>query len=339
MISDQPGRRLRLAAVVLVALPSGALLLGAFLDAVANAAALPVEWRQWGTALLLGLTLLLDILLRLATPAWANARSHFRFTRLGPVPWAGVFGAAILLWIPRIVPWKPTEQTVEHKSLADLLPLFVGASWRYGIADMQQRLDAGTNVYRSLGAYTESISFLRSDIAPTVSLAELTRSGDVPEILLCKPSIPRWEIEATDADVKAGLRSWIVTNGTSRFEECNEATALGIAGALASGEKPGASVVPDYVGPFEVGSQWGLDAETPPRSDGYYQWRVEGTEDVRVPAGVFKSCFKLAYRTNPNHQIKWICAGVGLVAWEYGHHGSVTEYRAELIEWQSSPKR
>jgi hypothetical protein len=88
-----------------------------------------------------------------------------------------------------------------------------------------------------------------------------------------------------------------------------------------------------------VGAVWGADPAFPAREDTFYQWHVEARTDVDVPAGRFKDCFALAYRTNPDHLMRWVCPGVGLVAWEYDHHGTVEQYRAELKEWSAGQER
>jgi len=40
---------------------------------------------------------------------------------------------------------------------------------------------------------------------------------------------------------------------------------------------------------------------------------VEKIEDVAVPAGTFKKCFKIVYRGIPDETAVWYCPGTGVV--------------------------
>lgn len=88
----------------------------------------------------------------------------------------------------------------------------------------------------------------------------------------------------------------------------------------------------EYVLPFHVGALWGADPEDQGRADGMYQWNIDGKTDVKVPAGKFKGCYDILFRTMPDHEERWICPGVGLTSLEYEHNGTVHHY---LIELQS----
>jgi hypothetical protein len=46
----------------------------------------------------------------------------------------------------------------------------------------------------------------------------------------------------------------------------------------------------------------------------------------------------LIYRTLPDDKERWVCAGVGLVADEYTHHGWVNHYRIELQRLTTTPR-
>jgi hypothetical protein len=42
---------------------------------------------------------------------------------------------------------------------------------------------------------------------------------------------------------------------------------------------------------------------------------------------------RLALITRPDETIRWVCPGVGIVVWEYHHHGPVSDYRVELVSF------
>ncbi len=84
------------------------------------------------------------------------------------------------------------------------------------------------------------------------------------------------------------------------------------------------------VWPLQVGQQWG-PPEFLARADGYYVWRVEALEDVKVPAGTFTGCYHLLLVTSPDDSHLWFCPGVGLARREYHHHGSLLDEGWELV--------
>lgn len=86
-----------------------------------------------------------------------------------------------------------------------------------------------------------------------------------------------------------------------------------------------------YGFPLKVGMKWGEDPECP-RDDNMYCWYVEKMEDVTVPAATFKNCFKIVYYTCPDDSAEWYYPGVGIVKYEYRHHGTITNETRELIK-------
>jgi hypothetical protein len=91
---------------------------------------------------------------------------------------------------------------------------------------------------------------------------------------------------------------------------------------------------PSYVFPLRVGASWG-SVSVVPRANHWYEWYVEGQEDVNVPAGHFADCYRLVFLTSPDDTTRWFCPGVGLARLRYRHHGSVHNEDWELISYPS----
>jgi hypothetical protein len=72
--------------------------------------------------------------------------------------------------------------------------------------------------------------------------------------------------------------------------------------------------------PLEVGQMMGDPAFM--NAEGRNVWVVLGIVDVEVPAGHFKSCYRISMFTNPDTTHRWFCPGVGFVQYEYHHYGS-----------------
>jgi hypothetical protein len=86
-----------------------------------------------------------------------------------------------------------------------------------------------------------------------------------------------------------------------------------------------------YGRPLKVGLKWNEESDSK-RNDNRYCWYVEKIENVTVPAGTFKDCFKIVYDTCPDTTTEWYCPGVGIVKYEYRHRGTMTNETRELVE-------
>lgn len=86
-----------------------------------------------------------------------------------------------------------------------------------------------------------------------------------------------------------------------------------------------------YGFPLEVGTSWGGDAGDVSREDMAYKYFVEKQEDVIVPAGKFKDCFKIVYVTGPDTIEEWYYPGVGIVKKTYRHNGPILHETVELM--------
>lgn len=84
-----------------------------------------------------------------------------------------------------------------------------------------------------------------------------------------------------------------------------------------------------YGFPLKVGMEWDQECDFK-RSDHMYCKYVEKIEDVTVPAGTFKHCFKIVHKTLPDDEAEWYCPGVGIVKYEYHHHGTITNETYKL---------
>ena len=86
--------------------------------------------------------------------------------------------------------------------------------------------------------------------------------------------------------------------------------------------------------PLSVGKLFGRDARD--RDDTFYAWYVESatlpdTATIRFGARRIDSSYTITFRTLPDHQIMVVAAGVGIVEYTYGHHGTVATAHARLI--------
>ncbi|RJR12126.1 hypothetical protein C4588_02655 [Candidatus Parcubacteria bacterium] len=74
------------------------------------------------------------------------------------------------------------------------------------------------------------------------------------------------------------------------------------------------------------------------REDNWYCWYVEVIEEVELnikacPSSEKEKKYRLAFRSCPAHIIIEYVPGVGIIYYEYVHHGTVSEVRLNLIEY------
>jgi hypothetical protein len=124
----------------------------------------------------------------------------------------------------------------------------------------------------------------------------------------------------------------ILTDGKSIYEECDRMKLVDLANRLFSDpENPPAGAV--YMLPLVEGAYWPYYSDVQSQDITFWNWYVEPAQDISVPAGTFKNCYKISFRTNPDITTHFVCPGVGLVASEYHHFGSIVDFRAELTAY------
>lgn len=195
-----------------------------------------------------------------------------------------------------------------------LMPLRAGATWVYSVTlDTQD----GYRPIRWTGVVTETITDARREGNSRVFRAE--RAGAFP--LETPPHEPThfyvalggWLYQLFDTeDSPDQIRDLIAARG--RGFESERIAAW----------------------PMTVGQTWG-DPELISVEGAAYRWLVEAREDVPMPASAgnaWLDCFRLVFRTNPDVTTQWYCPGVGLVRYQYHHHGSLHDEVWELLRYE-----
>jgi len=173
------------------------------------------------------------------------------------------------------------------------------------------------------GQYSDRVVTIRS-MSSDVRLIELERDGTAPGYAFC----------SADERQAGQWRFWYAIQGRKIFALCSQQDAANQSPQLKDIED-----YPEFLLPFKVGASWGVDPSGPKREDKFYQWNVDAKVDVTVPAGSFHDCYELSFKTLPDDEERWVCAGVGLVADEYTHHGTANHYRIELRSFTSGPEQ
>ena len=86
--------------------------------------------------------------------------------------------------------------------------------------------------------------------------------------------------------------------------------------------------------PLVVDKRYGPYEQT---ARGEYCWRVGSAEafageGITGLAAASHTVYEVSYRTRPDHTIMGVVPGVGIVSYQYGHHGTVSETELKLIE-------
>jgi hypothetical protein len=201
----------------------------------------------------------------------------------------------------------------------------VGSRWAYKVCG-KRIVGPGPDapVKSQCEHYSETVVSVQT-IHSAVRLVELVRIGDGTDFAFC----------GNEEKQQGPLHSWFIVDGLNVYSRCDKKEATDLA-SLLSEHAPGNSFEgsPEYVLPFDVGAFWGADPAMPKRDDKFYRWNVKAKKNVSVPAGKFHGCYELVFQTLPDHEERWICAGVGLVADEYTHNGTTNHYRIELQSFE-----
>jgi hypothetical protein len=94
--------------------------------------------------------------------------------------------------------------------------------------------------------------------------------------------------------------------------------------------------------PLSQGAKY-CDEEAKKREDGLYCWVVEESNTKKsitvkgAPTGD-KTAFQLKYRTLPDDTTMELVPGLGLLSYEYHHHGTVADTELQLVEFHPAPE-
>jgi hypothetical protein len=230
---------------------------------------------------------------------------------------------------------KVADVALASKEVAKYFPLHLGSRWTYSFKQsMEEGSGSQMRTRKVIGHYSETVVSLDQSFGNSVQLVGVKRDGDPPSYVSCPVEKDFRSPDRTKPDF------WYVTDRYRVFIVCTQQDAGKLVSTL--GNSPSEEISnfgPDYVLPFRPGETWGADPDTAPRDDNFYEWAVEGQGDITVPAGKYKGCYSIIFRTLPDHEIKDICPGVGLVADEYEHHGTLDEHRVELTHYSSGAVR
>jgi len=227
-------------------------------------------------------------------------------------------------------PVSPASSDSSREGVDAFFPFRVGSRWIYLVRGEQQEGSGRKGRTESgQGKYSDEVTSVRA-ISPDVRLVELVRHGIAPGYAFC----------SADERQSGQWRFWYVVMGRKIFSRCSQEDAAALVSTHSQSPAPeDAGDDPEFLLPFKVGASWGPDPSAPKREDKFYQWNVDAKVDVTVPAGSFRDCYELSFKTLPDDEERWICAGVDLIADEYTHHGTTDHYRIELQSFTSGPEQ
>jgi hypothetical protein len=187
-----------------------------------------------------------------------------------------------------------------------------GSEWTYA---GQLEWTVGTQIFATNIQWTMSVV----DVAKTTNAEVAIVRGFVSELAWYEPGMP------VGFTVIAKVENWIY-----RFPCENEAAAQTQARKLIE-EGVSADEEPWLDLPLAREKRWALNPE---RTDTFYCWRVEDEAMRRIAARGTNArearTWQVVYRTNPDHQIFTVAEGVGIIAYEFAHHGTVASAKVEL---------
>ena len=223
----------------------------------------------------------------------------------------------------------PTPQPtaiLQDDPVLSTFPFFVGNTWEYSYGTRTDANQGENQTIDETGNYTARVINVETGYSGRIRIYYIEISRPASNYAGMVFNAP------CGSQGNASITYMIVTDGASLYEVCDRETLLDVAFKLAAGEKITSSG-PTFVLPLVEGALWPYYPNDPPRDDTAYQWYVETKLDKTVPAGNFTDCYRIIFRTNPDATINFVCPGIGIVASEYHHYGSIVDYTAELTSY------
>lgn len=193
----------------------------------------------------------------------------------------------------------------------DYFPLVEGSFWLYQDRIEIQDADGEFEVQNKYSG--DKVKVRRIDQLRTLKVLSTEIRGD-------------FKIVKMQEEGFQGIKTfyYVIKDGSNIYHFDNEKD---LEQAITEDELPIYSLT--YIFPIQEGSKWG-DPESLNRKDKMYFFYVEKLEDITVPIGTFKDCFKIIYHTLSDETIQWFCPYVGIVRMEYRHHGTIINHVSEL---------
>jgi hypothetical protein len=199
----------------------------------------------------------------------------------------------------------------QRKLTNSYLPFQVGSHWDYRACEVKDD-DGGSkeSTAKPCVQFSE-----RVHAAATVDggvLTQFQRNGIVPEYHFCY-------FDGGGTETKF----WYLSVASGVFLTCTSEETDQLIRDLK--DDPNVTVPshdPQFVFPFKVGATWGD------------RWEITTKLPVTVPAGTFDDCYEAAFETRLGMQKRWVCKGVGVVAYEYPGETVESHYRVELINFK-----
>jgi hypothetical protein len=217
---------------------------------------------------------------------------------------------------------KKEESIILNKlEIETIFPFFIGSKWIYNYGNTtSESIAEAAQTTALVSEYSEEVVNIQTGLSDKVKIIEAKINGE-------------YFLNPCANNTSSYSSIWYVIDNNHLFQTCSQYDANKLATTIVHKEQIDPRILPIYLAPMKLGLLWNAFPDIAPRSDTPYQWYIEALVDIEVPAGKYKDCYRLLLFTNPDTTIKWICNGIGLVAWEYNHHGSIINYRAELKEF------
>lgn len=197
----------------------------------------------------------------------------------------------------------PPGASAAIKAILDFYPLAKGATWVY-----QVTIDTGGGPGGAAAHKTGRL---------TATVTDATTVDGTPVFTV------EWSADPGLPVADLGTR-YVVIREAGIYETASQENIAALAGSEVFTD---VALIP---WPLQDGQVWGDPAFMRQNVDGLYVWHLATANPVTVPAGTFTSCYQATLTTNPDSTFRWFCAGVGLVRYQYHHHGSLDDRLWEL---------
>lgn len=208
-----------------------------------------------------------------------------------------------------------------EQSPDDYFPLSKGTQWIYSADVDWTVLNTGGEVRHSHVTFKSEVTDVFS--AEHVFAAKIR--GFIHDLSWYEPGRPT----ADHVIVRVGVnRYYLIDQNVAEFWE----KMIGLASDPYLEELGDDNILLET--PLRKGVLYGEPAQTP---RAWYCWAVTGERRVRMAQAVSRAKtlheYSIRFQTSPDHTVMGFTPGIGITRYEYGHHGTVANCRARLIEF------
>jgi len=226
------------------------------------------------------------------------------------------------------VSFAQSDLPAQNSKAPEVFPLVEGTSWVY----------QGTVRWYDFN----SVKVAKTRVTWTTQVKRVTRHAHLTAAVI--NGFP-WDLDWSDGDLQPSDALLLASDDggyyVSQFDDIKD----GVKRLADSNDSLQDLINPDDVFlqlPLTKGKKFSCDSDAMARDDNMYCWVVSSVDRIsllKVKGLEPKQCqvYEISFRTNPDDTELQFLPAVGLISYQYHHHGSIADTDLKLVAFHKSP--